>query len=216
MPLAPPGLAALGGLVIVSAAAVAALFPRPLLKALETGQGQPKVPNLFVPSVLAGLAAGAASAAVGGWAVGTALGAAAAVLTSMALIDLRRMVIPDVHVAMLAVLALVGPLAPPLATAALGALVGGGLLWAVRWAFMRLRGVEPLGLGDVKLMAALGALCGPRSVLWVIVAASAAGATWGLVRNRGRIEGAPALPFGAFAALPAAAALALGKLDGLV
>src|SRR5215213_4847203 len=41
--------------------------------------------------------------------------------------------------------------------AALGALVGGGFLWAVGWLWERVRGVEAMGLGDVKMMLMVGA-----------------------------------------------------------
>ena len=43
----------------------------------------------------------------------------------------------------------------------LGAALGGGTFFAVLVAFRRLRGVDGMGLGDVKLMLLLGALCGP-------------------------------------------------------
>ena len=43
----------------------------------------------------------------------------------------------------------------------LGAALGGGTFLAVLLLFKRLRGVDGMGLGDVKLMLMLGALCGP-------------------------------------------------------
>ena len=49
-----------------------------------------------------------------------------------------------------------------LGAAGLGALVGGGFLWIVGELWKRLRGVEAMGLGDVKMMAAVGALLGWR------------------------------------------------------
>jgi leader peptidase (prepilin peptidase)/N-methyltransferase len=117
----------------------------------------------------------------------------------------------------LLLLAVIGPLAPSWRTALAGAVVGGGLLWAVRWAFRRTRGVEGLGLGDVKLMAALGALTGPERVLWIIVAGAVLGLGWGLIRSRRRkgeqadgTEAAVVVPLAAASALPALAVLLLG------
>lgn len=45
--------------------------------------------------------------------------------------------------------------------ALLGGLVGGGTFLAVLLVFKRLRGVDGMGFGDVKLMLMLGVLCGP-------------------------------------------------------
>src|SRR5262249_50851489 len=42
----------------------------------------------------------------------------------------------------------------------IGAIVGGGLLWGVAEAYLRLRGVEGMGFGDVKMMAMVGAFLG--------------------------------------------------------
>jgi len=42
--------------------------------------------------------------------------------------------------------------------AALGALVGGGSLWLMGFLWEKLRGVEAMGLGDVKMMLMVGAL----------------------------------------------------------
>lgn len=45
----------------------------------------------------------------------------------------------------------------------LGGLVGGGTFLAVLLVFKRLRGVDGMGFGDVKLMLMLGVLCGPSA-----------------------------------------------------
>jgi leader peptidase (prepilin peptidase)/N-methyltransferase len=57
-------------------------------------------------------------------------------------------------------------------------------------------------------MAALGALAGPERVLWIVLAGAAIGVVWAL---RPRRDGAPLAPFGACAAIPAFAVIALGR-----
>lgn len=146
-----------------------------------------------------------------------ALAACGVILTAALVLDVKALVVADLHVAGLLLLAVVGPLAPSWRTALAGAVVGGGLLWVVRWAFRRTRGVEGLGLGDVKLMAVLGALTGPERVLWIIVAGAVLGLAWGLIRSRrrkgeqaGETEAAVVVPLAAASALPALAVLLLG------
>lgn len=53
----------------------------------------------------------------------------------------------------------------------LGATLGGGLFWGVRALFWKLRDIEALGMGDVKLMFLLGALCGPLALPVIVIAA---------------------------------------------
>lgn len=146
-----------------------------------------------------------------------ALAVCGVVLTAVLVLDVKALVVADLHVVGLLLLALVGPLASPWPLGLAGAVVGGGLLWAVRWAFRRARGVEGLGLGDVKLMAALGALAGPEGVLWIIVAGAVLGLAWGLIRSRVRdarqaveSDGPIVVPLAAAAALPALAVLLVG------
>jgi leader peptidase (prepilin peptidase) / N-methyltransferase len=64
--------------------------------------------------------------------------------------------------------------------AALGALLGGGILWAVAWGYERMTGIEGMGLGDVKLLAMIGAFLGWQAVPTVLVVASLAGSLAGL------------------------------------
>src|SRR3989442_4880961 len=52
----------------------------------------------------------------------------------------------------------------------LGAFIGGGLLWGVGEAYFRLRGIEGMGFGDVKMMAMVGALLGaPLALLTILI-----------------------------------------------
>jgi leader peptidase (prepilin peptidase)/N-methyltransferase len=64
--------------------------------------------------------------------------------------------------------------------ALLGAGICASLLYAVGEAYYRLRGVEGLGFGDVKLMAMVGAFLGTKLGLFVIFAGSLVGSLFGL------------------------------------
>lgn len=90
-------------------------------------------------------------------------------------------------------------LAPvPIEQRLLGAAIGGGSMLAVMLGFRALRGKDGMGLGDVKLTAALGAWLSPVLLPPLILVAALlglllAGLTW---RRRGTGE-ALRLPFGA-------------------
>jgi leader peptidase (prepilin peptidase)/N-methyltransferase len=93
-----------------------------------------------------------------------------------------------------------------------GAALGSGLLWGVGALYGKLRGVDAMGFGDVKMMAMVGAFTGPLGVLFTIFTASAAGALVGvaLIPLRGRSL-RDTLPFGCFLAPSALAALVAGR-----
>ncbi len=89
----------------------------------------------------------------------------------------------------------------------LGAVICGGLMALVAWVWKRTKGLDGLGFGDVKLMAALGLLLGPERGMWVLSSAALAGAVWGLALQRlhGRGHESPEtpikIPLGLFLAL---------------
>lgn len=89
-----------------------------------------------------------------------------------------------------------------------GAALGSGLLWGFGALYGRLRGVEAMGMGDVKMMAMVGAFVGPFGVLLTIFAGSIVGALVGvlMIPLRGRTL-QDTLPFGCFLAPAALAAL---------
>ena len=98
----------------------------------------------------------------------------------------------------------------PIGIAAAGALVGGGLLWGVRAGFRRLRGKEGLGLGDVKLAAALGLLIGPLGIVNAIAAGAMGLLGVALLFQPGRRPAGPQAASGALGeALPLGAGLAV-------
>jgi leader peptidase (prepilin peptidase)/N-methyltransferase len=62
----------------------------------------------------------------------------------------------------------------------LGAAVGASFLYGAAAIYLRARGVEGMGFGDVKLMALIGAFLGTRLTVLTIFAASLAGSLFGL------------------------------------
>jgi leader peptidase (prepilin peptidase) / N-methyltransferase len=67
-----------------------------------------------------------------------------------------------------------------LADSALGAAVGASFLYGAAAIYLRARGVEGMGFGDVKLMAMIGAFLGTKLTVLTILAASLAGSLFGL------------------------------------
>jgi leader peptidase (prepilin peptidase)/N-methyltransferase len=103
-----------------------------------------------------------------------------------------------------------------LAGAGLGALVGGGFLWLVGELWKRLRGVEAMGLGDVKMMAAVGALLGWRMTALSIFLGAFSGAIIGsviIMRNKDKDFQAQ-IPFGIFLGIGSILSLLFG--DALI
>jgi leader peptidase (prepilin peptidase)/N-methyltransferase len=100
-----------------------------------------------------------------------------------------------------------------LAGALLGALVGGGFLWLVGEIWKRLRGVEAMGLGDVKMMFGVGALLGWRLTFLTIFLGAFAGALIGIfVIYRQKDKDLQAqIPFGIFLGTGAILALLFGE-----
>jgi len=88
--------------------------------------------------------------------------------------------------------------------ALLGVTVGSGLLWLIAWAYWRVRKVEGMGGGDVKLAAMFGVILGWKLTLLSLFLAAFAGSLWGGLLIARRIgDGKTALPFGTLLA-PAA------------
>jgi len=95
--------------------------------------------------------------------------------------------------------------------AVLGAIFGYLVLWAVHWLFRLVRGVEGMGYGDFKLLAALGAWLGWAALPQIVLIAAVAGAVVGLAATwRGRMRFSEPLPFGPFLAAGGAVTLFLG------
>ena len=64
--------------------------------------------------------------------------------------------------------------------AGLGAIVGASFIYGAGAIYLRARGIEGMGFGDVKLMAMIGAFLGVRLTVLTIFAASIAGSIFGV------------------------------------
>ena len=83
-----------------------------------------------------------------------------------------------------------------------GAVAGGGVLLAIALAYKLLRKVEGMGLGDVKMMAMIGAVVGWEPLLPIFLIASVTGAIVGVIVASRSGEGMQAaIPFGVFLGL---------------
>ena len=99
-----------------------------------------------------------------------------------------------------------------LAGALIGALIGGGSLWLMGWTWEKLRGIEAMGLGDVKMMFMVGAYLGWRLTILTIFVGVLTGSLIGimLMARKGERNMQMLLPFGVFLGLGAVAALLFG------
>jgi leader peptidase (prepilin peptidase)/N-methyltransferase len=147
-----------------------------------------------------------------------------ALMVTLAMIDLDHMILPDVLTwPGVAAGILVQPLvswawpgaAGPwraMAGGALGAAVGAGILLAVWGGWYLLRHEEGMGLGDVKMLAAIGAFLGWQGVLVSLFLGAFSGAVVGLgvmAWRGGDLKSK--LPFGTFLALGGLIALFAGE-----
>ena len=96
--------------------------------------------------------------------------------------------------------------------AVLGALAGGGFLWLVGWLWERFRGVEAMGLGDVKMMFMVGAYLGWPLTLLTIFVGVLSGSLAGVaaMARRGERDMQMLLPFGIFLGLGSLVSLLFG------
>jgi len=104
------------------------------------------------------------------------------------------------------------PWAMSLAAALLGAVVGGGSLWLVGAIWKMLRGIDAMGLGDVKMMLGVGALLGWRlSILAIFIGAFTGAFAGALILSRQKDKDMQAqIPFGIFLGLGSIVALLFG------
>lgn len=151
-------------------------------------------------AVIGAVAIGAAPGAGGlGWAL---LGW---MLLTLAILDWRHFWLPDALTLPLVGLGLtIGTEATPVAMEdrAIGAVAGYGALLAIALAYRRARGRDGLGLGDAKLLAALGAWFGWQALPFILLTASALGLAVMLATGQAKSATTRA-PLGTFLALGA-------------
>ena len=165
----------------------------------------------------------------------------AAVMVSLVFIDAEHMILPNVITYPLFVFAILVRIIYPLvfqpnyfsdmgfapltsmagyptwfvslAGAVLGALAGGGSLWLVGELWKRLRGVEAMGLGDVKMMLGVGALLGWRLAVLAIFLAAFTGAVIGVavIAKQKEKDFQTQIPFGIFLGIGSLLALLFGE-----
>jgi leader peptidase (prepilin peptidase)/N-methyltransferase len=103
-------------------------------------------------------------------------------------------------------------LPPGIVSSLIGAALGAALPWAIRWVWRRATGVDAMGLGDVKMLAMIGAFLGWQQVWVVLFLATFFGALVGVTLMAARKRSlASRLPFGTFLALAAYAASLVGE-----
>jgi leader peptidase (prepilin peptidase)/N-methyltransferase len=97
--------------------------------------------------------------------------------------------------------------------AAIGALAGGGSLWLMGFLWEKLRGVEAMGLGDVKMMFMVGAFLGWRLTILTILIGAFTGSLAGiaLMVRRGERNLQTMLPFGIFLGTGSIVSLLIGS-----
>ncbi len=132
---------------------------------------------------------------------------AVALLVAMALIDLRTTLLPDRLTVPLIGLALLASLAGwsgvPVADAAVGALLGYGLLWLPGFIWkVAFNKPNAMAEGDMKMLCGLGALLGWKLVPGMLLLAAALGALIGvgMIVFAGHKRETP-IPFGPYLAL---------------
>ncbi|MCA3555450.1 A24 family peptidase [Aestuariivirga sp.] len=164
---------------------------------------------------LVGAAAAAAAVGIAAMFLAPPLAALATAVLALlmgliTLIDFRHFIIPNalsypaVPLGIAANIALFHPgdWTAGLTESLLGAALGGGIFFLMRALWFRLRGIEGLGLGDVKLAAVAGAWLGPALLPTACLVASLAGLCGIMVMKlMGRRVGlTDEIPFGSFIA----------------
>jgi leader peptidase (prepilin peptidase)/N-methyltransferase len=168
-------------------------------------------PREYSAGIAGGILAAAASYYLTDAATALATFFLAVTMLLIMVIDARIFIIPDwlslpaIPAGILATLAVFpGPWSELLADRIVAAAVASGFLYAVRHVHWRLRGIEGLGLGDVKLAAVAGAWLGlanlAPTLLLATCGALAAVLIHALKTGSGHLSGTMRVPFGSFIA----------------
>ncbi len=125
----------------------------------------------------------------------------AGLLLLLSYIDLREFRLPNVLTFPLIAIGLIQSyLAENITAAIIGAAIGYGAFVGIAFTFKKLRGIDGLGRGDAKLLAAGGAWAGWASLPYIVLIASLLGIIIALISGLKKTlrTGAPAnwIPFG--------------------
>ena len=142
------------------------------------------------------------------------------ILLALAVLDARHFWLPDALTLPLAAIGLTlgdWVLPAPLMDRVIGAALGYGGLFLIAIGYRWLRGHDGLGLGDAKLLGAIGAWLGWALLPLVLLLASLGGLVWALaLKPLGRPVGsATRFPFGTLLCLAVVPAAWFGWISGL-
>lgn len=101
----------------------------------------------------------------------------------------------------------------PALNSVFGIIIGGGSLFLIAYIYKLIRKVEGMGMGDVKLLAMLGAFLGVQGVFFTILISSLVGSVVGIaiiLLQKGNMK--LALPYGPFISVAAVIFLFTGPL----
>ena len=129
-------------------------------------------------------------------------------------LDLQHRIIPNVITIPGIAVGLLGSLVvePGWHSAVIGVIVGGGVLFLVAELYYRLRSQHGLGMGDVKMLAMIGAFLGWQPTLLTLMLASLSGSLVGIgILILGVGDTKYALPFGSFLAVGAIVTTVAGE-----
>ncbi|BAI97179.1 type 4 prepilin-like proteins leader peptide-processing enzyme [Sphingobium sp. TA15] len=129
-------------------------------------------------------------------------------LLTLAVLDRRHFWLPDALTLPLAFLGFtMGPWATEatMADRAIGALAGYLALLLIAFGYRRTRGRDGLGLGDAKLLGALGAWFGWQALPFILLLAASVGllSVVAVMATGRRVDGTTRVPLGAFLAIAA-------------
>jgi leader peptidase (prepilin peptidase) / N-methyltransferase len=135
-------------------------------------------------------------------------------LIVLAFIDLRHRILPNQITLGGTVVGFLFSLwlPPGWLSSLIGIVIGGGVLFAIGEIYMKVRGIEGMGMGDVKMLGMIGAFLGWQGVLVTLVLASLSGAIVGgimLATQKGDMK--YQLPFGTFLSAAALVASLYGE-----
>ncbi len=158
------------------------------------------------------------------WALGPTLAGAklcvfSAIVIALIFSDLEERILPDeftlggavVGVLFAAFVPVNGPWSTgwlrSMAASAFAAVFIAGMLWSVGWLYQKVRHRDGLGLGDVKMVAMIGAFLGLQGALLTLMVAAPLGAVVGLsyIFWKGKDAASYELPFGTFLGVAALA-----------